>query len=115
MEITREIELPAPRDDVWEALTDPERLEEWFATEVELEATPGGSGRFRWANGEERTAVVERVDPEERLVLRWDDDDGVVDLRLEDTDAGTRVVVRETSPEWSTALSLHALAACATV
>ena len=114
MEIRREIELPAPRGEVWEALTDPERLEDWFANEVELDVTAGGSGRFRWANGEERSAVVERVEPEERLVLRWDDD-GRVDLRLEDTEAGTRVVVRETSPEWSTALSLRALAACATV
>jgi uncharacterized protein YndB with AHSA1/START domain len=114
MEIIREIELAAPRDDVWEALTDPERLEEWFATEVELDASPGGSGRFRWGNGEERHAVVERVDPEELLVLRWDDD-GIVELRLEDTSSGTRVLVRETSPEWSTALSLQALAACATV
>ena len=112
MEITREIELPAPRDDVWDALTSPERLEEWFANEVELDATPGGSGRFRWDNGEERRAVVETVEPEERLVLRWDDD-GRVDLRLEDSDTGTRIVVRETSPEWSTALSLQALAACA--
>ena len=57
---------------------------------------------------------MERVEPEERLVLRWDDD-GIVELRLEDTDAGTRVVVRETSPEWSTALSLQALASCAIV
>jgi uncharacterized protein YndB with AHSA1/START domain len=114
MEIRREIELAVPRAEVWEALTDPERLEDWFANEVELDVTAGGSGRFRWANGEERTAVVERVDPEERLVLRWDDD-GSVDLRLEDTDVGTRVVVRETSPEWSTALALHALAACAAV
>jgi uncharacterized protein YndB with AHSA1/START domain len=114
MEITREIELSAPREEVWEALTDPERLEDWFANEVELDATPGGSGYFRWTNGEERSAVVERVEPEERLVLRWEDD-GMVELRLEDTGTGTRVVVRETSPEWSTALSLHALAACATV
>ena len=58
--------------------------------------------------------MVESVEPEVRLVLRWDDDRRV-DLRLEDDDAGTRVVVRETSPEWSAALSLHALVACATV
>ena len=114
MEITREIELPAPRDDVWEALTDPERLEEWFANEVELDATPGGRGRFRWANGEERHAVVEQIEPDERLVLRWDDE-GRVELQLEETETGTRVLVRETSPEFSAALALHALAACARV
>jgi uncharacterized protein YndB with AHSA1/START domain len=114
LEIRREIVLPAPRDEVWEALTQSERLEDWFANEVELDPRPGGSGLFRWDNGEEKRAVVESVEPEERLVLRWDDD-GRVDLRLEDDEAGTRVIVRETSPEWSAALSLHALAACATV
>ena len=53
------------------------------------------------------------VDPEERLVLRWDDDGGLVELRLEEAPAGTRVLVRETSPEWSAALGLQALATCA--
>ena len=31
MEIEREIVVPEPPDEVWEALTEPERLEEWFA------------------------------------------------------------------------------------
>jgi hypothetical protein len=49
------------------------------------------------------------VEDEERLVLRFEDD-GVVELRLADDDAGTRVVVHETSPQWSTALELSAVA-----
>jgi uncharacterized protein YndB with AHSA1/START domain len=109
MKVEREIELPAPREEVWEALTDAERLEQWFANEVELDPRPGGEGVFRWDNGEERRAVVEAVEPEERLVLRWEDD-GVVELQLEDAPAGTRVLVRETSPEWSAALGLQAMA-----
>jgi uncharacterized protein YndB with AHSA1/START domain len=112
MEIVREVVLPATREDVWEALTDEERLREWFANDVELDPRPGGAGVFRWDNGEERRAAVEVVEPEELLVLRWEDD-GVVELRLEDSPDGTRVLVRETSPEWSTALGLQALAACA--
>ena len=113
MEITREIVLPAPREEVWEAITDEERLREWFANDVELDPRPGGAGLFRWDNGEERRAAVEAVEPEERLVLRWEDD-GLVELRLEDAPAGTRVLVRETSPDWSAALGLQALAAWAT-
>ena len=112
MEIVREIVFEATRADVWEALTDEERLEEWFANDVELDPRPGGTGVFRWDNGEERRAVVEAAEPEERLVLRWEDD-GVVELRLEDADGRHAVHVRETSPEWSTALGLQALAACA--
>src|SRR6266511_2284875 len=69
MEVTREIELPSPPAEVWEALTDPRRLEEWFATEVELLPEPGGRGVFRWADGEERHAVVEEVVPERRFAF----------------------------------------------
>ena len=109
MEVTREIEFPVPPDEVWEALTDPEQLEEWFATEVELDPRPGGAGIFRWGDGDERHATVVVAEPCERLVLDWDEE-GEVEFTLEETDGGTRLHVRETSPEWSTAMELRALA-----
>ena len=109
MQIERDVVFPADPDEVWEALTDPERLEEWFATEVELDPRPGGEGIFRWGDGDERHAVVREAEPGERLVLDWDDEGRVV-LELEEIDGGTRLHVIETSPEWSTALELHALA-----
>src|SRR3954471_2201203 len=109
VQIEREIVFPATPDEVWEALTEPERLEEWFANEVELDAQPGGEGVFRWGDGDERRAVVREAEPGERLVLDWDDDGQVV-LELEEVEGGTRLHVVETSPEWSTALELHALA-----
>ncbi len=112
MQVEREIVFPASPAEVWEALTEPERLEEWFATEAELDAQPGGEGLFRWGNGEERRAVVREAEPEERLVLDWEDEGEVV-LELEKVEGGTRVRVVETSPEWSTALELHALACVA--
>src|SRR6266571_87040 len=76
MEVTREIVLPAPREEVWAALTEAERLEEWFANDVELDAREGGEGVFRWDDGEERRATVREAVPSERLVLDWDEDDG---------------------------------------
>jgi uncharacterized protein YndB with AHSA1/START domain len=109
MEIERDIVFPASPTEVWEALTEPERLEEWFANEVSLDARPGGEGVFRWGDGDERRATVREVQPEERLVLDWEDDGQVV-LELEEVDGGTLLHVTETSPEWSTALELHALA-----
>ena len=109
MEIERDIVFPASPAEVWEALTEPERLEEWFASEAELDARPGGEAVFRWGDGDERRAVVRELEPEERLVLDWEDDGQVV-LELEEVDGGTRLHVVETSPEWSTALELHALA-----
>ena len=109
MQIEREIVFPASPEEVWEALTNPERLEEWFATEVELDAQPGGEGIFRWGDGDERRAVVRELEPEERLVLDWDDEGSVI-LELEEVEEGTLLHVVETSPDWSTALELHACA-----
>jgi uncharacterized protein YndB with AHSA1/START domain len=109
VQVEREIVFPASPDEVWEALTEPERLEEWFATEVELDLRPGGEGVFRWGDGDERHAIVEEVEEERRLVLGWEDEGRVV-LELEVVEDGTLVRVVETSPEWSTALELHACA-----
>ena len=107
--IRKEIVLPADRDDVWDALTDAERLEDWFANEVELELRPGGGASFRWSNGEERHATVTEVEPERRLAFDWDDE-GSVEFTLVDDVDGTRLVVVESSPAWSTALELQASA-----
>jgi uncharacterized protein YndB with AHSA1/START domain len=109
MEIEREIVVPEEPDEVWESLTDPERLEEWFATEVELDARPGGEGVFRWGDGDERRAVVRELEEAERLVLDWDDG-GSVAIELETSEAGTRVHVVETSPEFAPAFELRAFA-----
>ena len=112
MDVRREIVFPTEPAEVWEALTEPERLEDWFATEVELEPRPGGRGTFRWGNGEERSVCVEEVEPERLLTLRWEDGGEVV-FTLEPVPEGTRLVVVESSPEWSTAFEVLALAACA--
>jgi len=107
--VKREIELEAPVEEVWRALTDPDELEQWFANDVELEPEPGGEGVFRWDDGDERHAFVEEVEPERRFVFTWDGDR--VEIELEEIPAGTRVIVVE-SPvaEWSSALELRACA-----
>src|SRR5215213_4658241 len=89
--IRRKILLDAPREEVWEALTDPERLEDWFA------------------NGEERRAVVREVEPGERLAFDWEDE-GEVEFTLADDGGATLLTVVETSPAWTTALDVQAFA-----
>jgi uncharacterized protein YndB with AHSA1/START domain len=109
MEVEREIVVPEAPDEVWEALTEPERLEEWFATDVELDARPGGEGVFQWGDGDERRAVVRELEEAERLVLDWDDG-GTVAIELEVVEDGTLVRVVETSPDVGLALELRAFA-----
>ena len=111
VEVEREIVLDAPPVEVWEALTDPEQLEEWFANDVEFDLDPGGT--FRWDDGEVRHAVVEEVDAERRLAIRWWDptrpDESEVTFTLVAVPTGTRLVVTETaSCDW--AWGLHAYA-----
>jgi uncharacterized protein YndB with AHSA1/START domain len=122
-EIRREILLPATPDDVWAALTEAERLEEWFANDVELDPRPGGEGTFRWDDGEERHAVVEVAEEGRRLSFDWSDDEAgvttTVDFTLEEVPEGTRLTVIESAPvqveacafEWTWALELRAHAA----
>jgi uncharacterized protein YndB with AHSA1/START domain len=113
VEISREMTFEAPADEVWAALTESDRLEDWFATEAELEPVEGGRASFRWGNGEERSATIEVFEPERCLELLWDDDGGRVVLELEESDDRTTLRVRETTPEFGAALELRALAACA--
>jgi uncharacterized protein YndB with AHSA1/START domain len=119
--VRRETVFEAPVEEVWAAVTDPDRLAEWFANEVEIDWRAGGEGTFRWANGEERRAVVHEVLPGERLAFTWLAEDGAastVELELHEVDGGTRLVVTETSAtagaapvaEWSAAVGLGALA-----
>ena len=112
MDVTRETLFETSTEELWAALTDPERLAEWFATEVELELVEGGRAVFRWGNGEAREATVQEVEEERRLELEWEDG-GVVVLELEEVPAGTLLHVTETSPDFSIALGVQALACLA--
>ena len=67
MEVTRELVLPAPPEEVWDALTDPERLKEWFANDVEWD---GDELVYRWDDGEERRARIDEAeDPDKEISL----------------------------------------------
>lgn len=111
MQVTRELVLPAPPEEVWEALTDPERLKEWFANDVEWD---GDELVYRWDDGEERRARIEQADEPRRLGFRWHDGEGdetEVTFELEPAEEGTRLTVTEGSGAgWAAALELRALA-----
>ncbi|MGE4428740.1 MAG: SRPBCC domain-containing protein [Solirubrobacteraceae bacterium] len=96
--VRRERHLPADRDAVWALLRDADGLAGWLADEVDLEVREGAEGRLRWADGEERLAVVEEVADRRRIVLRWWEEDGppsLVELTLDDAGDATRLVVVE--------------------
>jgi uncharacterized protein YndB with AHSA1/START domain len=99
--ITRAVQLDAAVDDVWEALTTPELLSGWLEGDVDVDVRPGGSGTILEPGGALRRMKVDEVDPARRLALRWWPEDGsgpasTVELDLQPTDGGTRLVVTET-------------------
>jgi uncharacterized protein YndB with AHSA1/START domain len=108
--IRREVLLPASPGEVWEALTDGKQVSEWFGAEVEMESRLGGRVRFRWRDGAERGAVIEALEADRLLVLRWlpfeKDAEGKTRRRpgtqvrftLGRREGGTLLVVQETLP-----------------
>jgi uncharacterized protein YndB with AHSA1/START domain len=100
-EVERTERFPIDADGLWEALTDPELLREWFAPSdggtVDIDLQPGGTMRF--GEGERaRTAVVEEVEDGRRLAFTWNDDSaGVsrVEIDVTDVDGGSELHVRE--------------------
>ncbi len=97
--VTRSVFIPAPAEEVWDALVAPSRLEEWLADEVEAaEFVPDAEVVFRWEDGREVHGVVEEVDAPQRLAFRWAGVDGAetqVAFDLREEAAGTRVTVVE--------------------
>jgi len=100
-EVSRSVVVDAPPEEVWDALTDPDRLEEWFADSVEGElGEEDGEVVFGWEDGERRAAVVEEVQAPDRLAFFWwregEPDGSRVAFELTPAVGGTRVVVVET-------------------
>ena len=86
-------------DDLWAALTDPERLAHWYG-EVEGELSQGGEFRVRITLAGERTGKVEACEPPQRLLLTMRDPDArpgqpehtVIEVQLMAEGAQTRLV-----------------------
>jgi uncharacterized protein YndB with AHSA1/START domain len=82
----------AATEDVWDALTDPERLSRWFLP-VSGDLRLGGRYQFEGNAG----GVVRECEPPRRIVLTWEmgpaapADTSLVEVRLTEADGGTRL------------------------
>jgi uncharacterized protein YndB with AHSA1/START domain len=96
--VERETMVEATPEEVWEALTDEDRLEEWMAPEVELDPFEGGEISVRDGD-DHRTGTVETMEEGERFAFTWSrpgEGESFVEFTLEPLRAGTRVTVVET-------------------
>lgn len=106
--ITRTIEINAPRERVWDALTTPELLSQWLGQEAEFEPRVGAHGSYTWGEWGRFPLVVEEVEAPSRLAVRWaHSPDGaltpsastVAHYQLEEVAGGTLLTVTETGFE----------------
>jgi uncharacterized protein YndB with AHSA1/START domain len=92
MELSREITLPAPAEEVWRSLAEPA----WLGENATIELRPDGEVRVG-----DRTGFVEEVEEPSRLVFWWsapDEDATRVELELEADGDETHLRVVESHP-----------------
>ena len=96
--VERETLIEASPDEVWEALTDEDRLEEWLAPDVELDPTEGGEIAVRDGD-DHRHGTVETVEEGERFAFTWSrpgEGESFVEFTIEALPGGSRLRVVET-------------------
>ncbi|MCX4997487.1 SRPBCC family protein [Streptomyces longwoodensis] len=78
--ISREIRIEATPEVVYEVVSRPEHLREWWPDEAELAtSTPGSTGTVRFGHGPQakiEVLTVVEADPPRRFAFRWVADDG---------------------------------------
>ena len=110
--IDRRLDLHAPIERVWQALTDEGELQRWFPPTAELAAADGAEGWLDWGELGRYAIRVEAFEPPRRLVWRWareadtpleQGQTTIVEWTLESIDGDrTRLILREsgfTAPE----------------
>jgi uncharacterized protein YndB with AHSA1/START domain len=107
--VEREILIEAPVEVVWDVITQPDQISQWWADSAEIDLRPGGEGTMVW--GERATThaltvriAVELVERPHRFSFRWLHPEGVtahagnsalVEFSLTAEDQGTRLRVVE--------------------
>ncbi|MEO0478940.1 MAG: SRPBCC domain-containing protein [Planctomycetota bacterium] len=71
-EYRQELELQAPRDAVWRAISNDEELRRWFAPGAEITAEVGGEVVWQWGELHRWVQRIEILEPGTRLRTRYD-------------------------------------------
>jgi uncharacterized protein YndB with AHSA1/START domain len=75
--IEREIRVEATPEVVYEVVSSPEHLREWWPDEVDLKPVPGASGTVGFRQADDTLVVpvtVVEAEPPHRFAFRWDYD-----------------------------------------
>jgi uncharacterized protein YndB with AHSA1/START domain len=97
--IERSIWIAAPRERVWQAVTDPAQIAQWFAPGTSFSQN-GNKISVRIGETDMEVAIIELVDPPRQIITR--DLPGMsitTTYTLEEENGGTRFTVTETGFE----------------
>lgn len=104
--IEREIHVDAPPEVVFEVVSSPEHISEWWTDDASFELRPGAVGEFVWGDRVDVLAMqVVAADPPRLFSFRWCYPDGKVDdsvnsmlvtFELTPAGGGTRIRMVET-------------------
>jgi uncharacterized protein YndB with AHSA1/START domain len=106
--VERSVLIDAPRQRVWQAITDPAQLEQWYAPGCPWEIPSlqaGATVKFHNTDADIQLATIEAVEPLKEFTLRWQLDPahpGITLLNsflLEEVEGGTRVTVSQAGYE----------------
>jgi uncharacterized protein YndB with AHSA1/START domain len=76
--IDREIHIDAAPEVVYEVISTPEHLREWWPDDAEVDATPGATGFVSFGEAKVVPLTVIEADPPRRFSFRWVYDEGDV-------------------------------------
>jgi uncharacterized protein YndB with AHSA1/START domain len=81
--IERELHVDASPEVVFEVLSRPEHIRDWWSAETEFEPVAGAASRLTWtdqATGRQQSTpfTVVEADPPKRFSFRWTYDDGAI-------------------------------------
>jgi uncharacterized protein YndB with AHSA1/START domain len=103
--LEREIHVDASPEVVFEVVSRPEHIREWWSDDASLEPTPGAVGELVWGDRVQVAAIlVVDADPPRRFAFRWTAPDGetpaagnslLVTFDLEPSATGTRLRLTE--------------------
>ena len=75
--VEKVLELDAPRERVWRAITEAEELSQWFGDQAEVDLRSGGAATMIWEEHGSYAMRIREVDAPHRLVWSWVHEPGV--------------------------------------
>ena len=106
--IEREINIQAPIATVWEVITRPEYISQWFGSQADIDLRPGGKGKLSWGEDLEAPLEIVEVEKPHLFSFLWVAPDEetkptqqqtLVEFRLTEDGAGTSVCFTESGFE----------------